>query len=77
MAPNVGPRGVEKRNKNLYEIKIGLAMNPLDLFDSRIPLRRIYLQSPTSRKNVPKGMKDLDKYLSDKKGEKDNKVKIN
>ena len=52
-------------------------MNPLDLFNSRIPLRRIYLQPPTSRRNVPKGMKNLDKYLSDKKGERDNKVKIN
>ena len=52
-------------------------MNPLDLFNIRIPLRRIYLQPPTSRRNVPKGMKNLDKYLSDKKGERDNKVKIN
>ena len=50
-------------------------MNPLDLFNGQIPLRRIYLQPSTSRRNIPKGMKDLDKYLSEQRVIENNKEK--
>ena len=46
-------------------------MNPLDLFDGRKPFIRIYLQPPTSRRFIPKGMDNLDKYL--KKGRRETK----
>ena len=38
-------------------------MNTLDLFDGKKPFIRIYLQPPTSRRFIPKGMENLDKYL--------------
>ena len=48
-------------------------MNPLDLFDGKKPFIRIYLQPPTSRRFIPKGMENLDKYL--KKEEEKQKIK--
>ena len=42
-------------------------MNPLELFDGRKPFKRIYPQLLTSRKFIPKGMDNLDKYLKAEK----------
>ena len=51
-------------------------MNPLDLFNGHIPFCRVYLQPLTSRKHVPKDMKDLGKYLNEKKVQQKEKVKV-
>ena len=55
----------------------GKPMNPLDLFNGQVPFKRIYLQPPTSQRVVPKGMKNLDKFLSSNKETKDRKNKQN
>ena len=33
------------------------------MFDGKKPFKRIYLQPATSRKFIPKGMDNLDKYM--------------
>ena len=52
-------------------------MNPVDLFNGQVPFKRIYLQPPTSQRAGPKGMKDLNKFLSSNKEIKDKKNKQN
>ena len=48
-------------------------MNPLDLFNGQVPLTRVYLQPTTSQNTIPKGMKNVDKYLMERKSLENNK----
>ena len=38
-------------------------MNPLDLFNSQYTFERVYLNPPTSQKNLPTDMSQLDEFL--------------
>ena len=42
-------------------------LDPLDLFRPNKPLKRLYLQSPTSQKHVPTNMTALDEFLEKRK----------
>ena len=42
-------------------------LDPLDLFRPNKPLKRVYLQSPTSQKHVPTNMIALDEFLEKRK----------
>ena len=51
-------------------------MNVLDVFNGQVPFRRTYLQPTASRKNVPKGLKDLDEYSEEQKVQKSHRSEI-
>ena len=42
-------------------------LDPLDLFRPNKPLKRVYLQPPTSHKHVPTNMTALDEFLEKRK----------
>ena len=42
-------------------------LHPLDLFRPNKPLKRVYLQPPTSQKHVPTNMTALDEFLEKRK----------
>ena len=50
-------------------------MNPLDLFSSTYTFKRTYLNPPTSQKNLPTDMSQLDNFL-EKRNNKLNPKKV-
>ena len=78
MAPNVGHEESKKEIRKSCKINCIIVgdMNPLDLFNGQIPHRRIYLQPPTSRRNISKDMKNLDKYLKERSALEENKSQL-
>lgn len=43
-------------------------------FSGNKAFKKVYLQPPTSQRNLPPGINELDKYLENKKVQKDSKA---